>query len=119
MASFPVFSCDTMAEGEDMEEHHRHICYKKTDTSQIAEHGFNKEHHMQFQNTEILSTKFQPIGHMAGNTNLNPNNMNKKYGFVFCRSQEPLIHSLKEQWEPLHGGTQLEHYGPAQSYVCP
>jgi len=67
------------------------------DKSQMAEHGFNKEHHMQFQNTEIPSAKFQPIGHMAGNTKLNPNNMNKKYSIVFSRSQVPLIHSPKEQ----------------------
>jgi len=97
MATFPVFSGDMMAEGEDLEEHHWHICFKKMDKSHIAEHGFNKEHHMQFQNTEILSTKFQPNGHMAGNNKLNPNNMNKKYGIVFSRSQEPLIHSPKEQ----------------------
>jgi hypothetical protein len=48
---------------------------------------------MQFQNTEILSTKFQPNGYIAGNIKPNPNNTNKKYGFAFGRSQEPLIHS--------------------------
>ena len=50
---------------------------------------------MQFQNTEILSTKFQPNGYIAGNIKPNPNNTNKKYGFAFGRSQEPLIHSWK------------------------
>jgi hypothetical protein len=87
----------------------------------MAEHDFNKEHHMQFHNTEILSTIFQPIGHTPGNTKLIPTNtcMNKKYGFVFCRSQESLIHSLKEQWEPPHGVMQLQHYGLVQSHFCP
>ena len=28
-----------MAEGEDLEEHHWHICFKKMDKSQMAEHG--------------------------------------------------------------------------------
>jgi hypothetical protein len=57
-------------------------------------------HHIQLQDTTILSTKprdWDRIIREAIEIELHPNNMNKDDGFCLSKSWKPLIYSLKDR----------------------
>jgi hypothetical protein len=72
-----------------VKEHQRHIRLEHPDTSAVAEHSINLGHHIQLQNTIILSTKPRykdRIIREAIEIELHPNNMNRDDGYCLSKS---------------------------------
>jgi hypothetical protein len=83
-----------------LKEHQRHIHLEHPDKSAVAEHSINLGHHIQLQNTTILSTKPRYMDRIikeAIEIELHPNNMNREDGFCLSKSWKPLIDSLKDR----------------------
>jgi hypothetical protein len=88
-----------------LKEHQQHICLEHPDKSAVAEHSINLGHHIQLQNTTILSIKpryMDCIIREAIEIELHPNNMNREDGFCLSKSWKPLICSLKDCRKPHH-----------------
>jgi hypothetical protein len=86
-----------------LNEHQRHIRLEHPDKSAVAEHSINLGHHIQLQNTTILSTKPRykdRIIREAIEIELHPNNMIREDGFCLSKSWKPLICSLKDRRKP-------------------
>jgi hypothetical protein len=93
-----------------LKEHPRHIRLEHLDKSAVAEHSINLGHHVQLQNTTILSTKpryMDRIIREAIEVELHPNNMNREDGFCLSKSWKPLIYSLRDRKKPrqMDGGS--------------
>jgi hypothetical protein len=81
-----------------VKEHQCHIHLQHPDKSAVAEHSINLGHHIQLQDTTILSTKSRSMDQMIRETTeieLHPNNMNRDDGLHLSWSWKPFIHSLK------------------------
>jgi hypothetical protein len=88
-----------------VKEHQRHIRLEHPGKSSVAEQSINLGHHIQLQNTTILSTKpryWDRIIREAIEIQLHPNNMNREDGFCLSKSWKPLIYSLKDK-QPFSG----------------
>jgi hypothetical protein len=82
-----------------LKQHKRHICLEHSDKSPVAEHSIEFEHHIQFHNTSILTTKSHYMDHiimMAIEIELHPNNMNRETGFCLSKLWKPLVSSFKK-----------------------
>jgi hypothetical protein len=77
---------------------HQHIHLEQPDKSAMAKRSINLSHHIQLQDTAILSTKTTYMDHMirkATEIELHPHNMNRKDGLHLSQSWKPLINTLK------------------------
>jgi hypothetical protein len=87
-----------------IKEHHWHMQLRHPDKSVVAEHRFNHNNVIKFQETQILY--FIP-GYMeqlimeAVELEIQPNNMNREDGLTLSGSLKPLLHFLRDsKWPP-------------------
>jgi hypothetical protein len=86
-----------------IKEHHQHICLGYPDKSAVAEHRFNHNHVIKFQDTRILSTVpgyMERLIMEAVELELHPNNMNKKDGWTLSGLLKPPLHLLRDSRRP-------------------
>jgi hypothetical protein len=85
-----------------VEEHQSHIRLEHPDKSAVAENRIDLDHHIQIQNTTILSTKSRCMDQMIKEAiliKLHPN-MNREDGLRPSWSWKPLIHSINARRKP-------------------